>query len=45
LKPFGFFDQNTSIDVPPSIKMDGDHCHTGAGPHEHGEHGDHSHQR
>ena len=43
LKPFGFFDQNPSIDVPPSMK-DGDHCHTGAGAQEHGEHGDHSHE-
>jgi primary-amine oxidase len=45
LKPFGFFDQNPSIDVPPSAKQDGDECHTGAGTHEHGEHGDYSHQR
>ena len=44
LKPFGFFDQNPSIDVAPSMK-NGDHCHTGAGPHEHGERGDHSHER
>ncbi|WP_027862370.1 primary-amine oxidase [Marmoricola sp. URHB0036] len=27
LKPFGFFDQNPSIDVPASRKADGDHCH------------------
>ena len=45
LKPFGFFDQNPSIDVPPSMKMDGEHCHTGAGELEHGEHGDHAHER
>jgi primary-amine oxidase len=45
LKPFGFFDQNPSIDVPPSIKADGEPCHTGAGTREHGEHGDFSHQR
>ena len=44
LKPFGFFDQNPSIDVPPSMK-DGDHCHTGAGAQEHGNRGDHSHER
>jgi hypothetical protein len=30
--------------VPPSMK-DGDHCHTGAGAHEHGNRGDHSHER
>ena len=29
LKPFGFFDQNPSIDVPPSDTAEGDHCHTG----------------
>ena len=45
LKPFGFFDQNPSIDVPPSMKADGEHCHTGPGTHEHGEHGDHTHER
>jgi primary-amine oxidase len=45
LKPFGFFDQNPSIDVPPSQRADGETCHTGAGPAEHGEHGDHTHQR
>jgi primary-amine oxidase len=45
LKPFGFFDQNPSIDVPASTKQDADTCHTGAGPHEHGLHGDYSHQR
>lgn len=27
LKPFGFFDQNPSIDVPPSRKADGEVCH------------------
>jgi len=43
LKPFGFFDQNPSIDVPPSMK-NGDHCHTGAGAQEHGNRGDHSHE-
>ena len=31
LKPFGFFDQNPSIDVAPSMTVDGAHCHTGAG--------------
>jgi primary-amine oxidase len=36
LKPFGFFDQNPSIDVPASMKADGDHCHTGAGDPQHG---------
>jgi primary-amine oxidase len=45
LKPFGFFDQNPSIDVPATMKEDGDHCHTGTGGHEHGEHGDLSHLR
>ena len=45
LKPFGFFDQNPSIDVPATVKEDGEHCHTGAGSHEHGEHGDLSHLR
>ena len=45
LKPYGFFNQNPSIDVPPSMKADGEHCHTGAGDHEHGEHGDHTHER
>jgi primary-amine oxidase len=45
LKPFGFFDQNPSIDVPPSVKMSGEHCHTGTGDHEEGEHGDLSHLR
>jgi primary-amine oxidase len=45
LKPFGFFDQNPSIDVPPSIRADGEPCHTGAGTREFGEHGDYSHQR
>jgi primary-amine oxidase len=29
LKPFGFFEQNPSIDVPPTAKADGGHCHTG----------------
>jgi primary-amine oxidase len=30
LKPFGFFDQNPSIDVAPSVKAgEGEHCHTG----------------
>ncbi|MEO7350933.1 MAG: primary-amine oxidase [Marmoricola sp.] len=45
LKPFGFFDQNPSIDVPPSITADGELCHTGAGEAELGEHGDHTHER
>ena len=45
LKPSGFFDQNPSIDLAPSMKMDGDQCHTGAGESEHGEHGDHTHER
>src|SRR3954451_9846345 len=36
LKPFGFFDQNPSIDVPPTVSSAGGHCHTGAGdPAEH----------
>ena len=43
LKPFGFFDQNPSIDVPPSVSSEGAHCHTDV-EHEHGEHGDHTHQ-
>jgi len=29
LKPFGFFDQNPSIDVAPSPREEGGHCHTG----------------
>jgi primary-amine oxidase len=29
LKPFGFFDQNPSIDVAPSDTAEGGHCHTG----------------
>ncbi len=45
LKPFGFFDQNPSIDVPPSMTAEGEYCHTGAGAHERGEHGDHTHER
>jgi primary-amine oxidase len=45
LKPFGFFDQNPSIDVAPSMTADGEHCHTGAGEQERGEHGDHTHER
>jgi primary-amine oxidase len=45
LKPFGFFDQNPSIDVPPSMTAEGEHCHTGAGSLEHGERGEHSHER
>jgi hypothetical protein len=36
LKPFGFFDQNPSIDVPPSMKADGRSRHTGAGAQETG---------
>jgi len=31
LKPFGFFDQNPSIDVAPTANADGEHCHTGPG--------------
>ena len=41
LKPFGFFDQNPAIDVPPSPKGDGEACHTGtvdAGAQEHAAH-------
>ena len=34
LKPFGFFDQNPSIDVAPTPKADGEMCHTGIG-HDH----------
>jgi primary-amine oxidase len=45
LKPFGFFDQNPSIDVPPSMKHGDEYCHTGAAGQEHGEHGDHTHER
>ncbi len=30
LKPFGFFDQNPSIDVAPSEKAEGGHCHSSA---------------
>jgi len=45
LKPFGFFDQNPSIDVPPAMTAQGAHCHTGAGAQEQGERGDHSHER
>jgi primary-amine oxidase len=45
LKPFGFFDQNPSIDVPATMKEDGESCHTGAGDREVGEHGDHTHER
>jgi len=29
LKPFGFFDENPSIDVAPSDTAEGDHCHRG----------------
>jgi primary-amine oxidase len=36
LKPFGFFDQNPSIDVAPSDKGENEHCHTGV--HEHAHH-------
>ncbi len=38
LKPFGFFDQNPSIDVPPTTKVDGDHCHTDADSAAHSHH-------
>jgi primary-amine oxidase len=31
LKPWGFFDQNPSIDVAPSVKEEGGHCHSGTG--------------
>ena len=43
LKPFGFFDQNPSIDVAPSMKdgEHGEHCNTGTGSHEHEDHGHH----
>jgi primary-amine oxidase len=34
LKPFGFFDQNPSIDVAPTLKADDEMCHTGIG-HDH----------
>jgi primary-amine oxidase len=34
LKPFGFFDQNPSIDVAPTPKADDEMCHTGIG-HDH----------
>ena len=27
LKPFGFFDQNPSLDVPPNEQVNGGHCH------------------
>jgi len=38
LKPFGFFDQNPSIDVAPSEKAGADdHCHTGV-THDHPQH-------
>ena len=40
LKPFGFFDQNPSIDVAPTERADGSHCHTGTE-----DHGDLSHLR
>jgi primary-amine oxidase len=33
LKPFGFFDQNPSIDVAPTPKADDETCHTGTGHH------------
>jgi len=41
LKPFGFFDQNPAIDVPPTPKGEGETCHTGtqdAGRQEHAAH-------
>jgi primary-amine oxidase len=28
LKPSGFFDQNPSLDADPTLKADGDACHT-----------------
>ncbi len=33
LKPFGFFDQNPSIDVAPASKAEGGTCHTGTADH------------
>jgi len=33
LKPFGFFDQNPSIDVAPPPKAEGGTCHTGTAEH------------
>ena len=33
LKPFGFFDQNPSIDVAPTQKAEGETCHTGTADH------------
>jgi primary-amine oxidase len=42
LKPFGFFDQNPSIDVAPTVKADGEPCHTGIGVDEGAQH---AHQR
>jgi len=33
LKPFGFFDQNPSIDVAPTPKAEGGTCHTGTADH------------
>ena len=39
LKPFGFFDQNPSIDVAPSEKAGEEgHCHTGVDADEHAHH-------
>ena len=39
IKPFGFFDQNPSIDVAPSDTADGEHCHTGVDDeHDHAHH-------
>ncbi len=35
LKPFGFFDQNPSIDVPPTMRAAGGHCHTEPDPSDH----------
>ena len=37
LKPFGFFDRNPAIDVPPTPQVEGETCHTGA-DHAHHEH-------
>ncbi len=38
LKPFGFFDQNPSIDVAPTTKVQDASCHTGAGHDRAGQH-------
>ena len=33
LKPFGFFDQNPSLDVAPSMNAEGESCHSDADGH------------